>query len=220
MLFHNPRDRRLDDPCADTSFMSNRLATALGRRARSTAGVALSCPAGRSAPGALHRNLSVSGTLALCLVLMFLAAGCQDDPYARLCTTEKPQTNDVVGRYTLKDQTIVLGGAEAMKGRPCVVELAADGTFTATNVPPFSPGSPPINSLKLLVSGSGTWRLESVGAVDDGSGQLKTHWGVRLDSVAPKLDAPGLTSNQPPYGLIYSIGDPDSGTVMLFERAN
>lgn len=200
--------------------MSNRLATALGRPERRAGGAALPCPTGRSAPGALHCNVSAIGVLVLGLAWMFLVAGCQDDPYARLCTTEQPRTNDVVGRYTLKDQTIVLGGVSAMKGRPCVVELAADGTFTATNVPPFSPGAPPINSLKHLVSGSGTWRLEGVGAVDDGSGQLKTHWGVRLDSPAPKLDAPGLTSNQPPYGLIYSIGDPDSGTVMLFERTN
>ena len=154
----------------------------------------------------------------LCLVAMALLQGCQYDPYAHTLTTEKPQTNAVVGRYVLKDQTVVSGGLTAMQGRPCVVELAADGTFTATNVPPLVFGAPPISSLSSLVSGAGTWQIDSVGSVGNGSGKLKTHWGVHLESQAPQMQSPGFTGDKPPYGLIFTIGDPDSGTVMVLER--
>lgn len=154
----------------------------------------------------------------LCLQLLVPLYGCMDDPYAPLCTTEKPQASRVVGRYTLKEQTITSGGVSALQGRLCVVDLAADGTFTATNIPPLITEGPPIRSLKSLVSGSGTWRLDQVGSVDNGSGQFKTHWGVRLDSPTARLQAPGLMGNQPPYGLIFSIGDPDTLTVMVFEQ--
>jgi hypothetical protein len=105
-----------------------------------------------------------------------------------------------------------------MQGRPCIVELAADGTFVATNVPPFVFGAPPITSLSSLVSRRGSWQLGGVGGVDNGSGRTKTHWGVYLKSKAPQLQSPGFTGDKPPYGLIFTIGDPDSGTVMILEK--
>jgi len=155
----------------------------------------------------------------LCLVVMALLQGCQYDPYANTFTTEKPQTNAIVGRYMLKDQTVVSGGLSAMQGRPSFVELAADGTFVATNVPPFVFGARPITSLSSLVSGRGAWQLDSVGGVENGTGKIKTHWGVHLGSQSPQIQSPGFTGDKPPYGLIFTIGDPDSGTVMILERA-
>jgi hypothetical protein len=50
----------------------------------------------------------------------------------------------------------MIGGLSAMQGRPCVVELAADGTFIATNAPLFDVGVPPMTSLSSFVSGTGT----------------------------------------------------------------
>lgn len=153
----------------------------------------------------------------LCLVAVALLQGCQYDPYAHTFTTEKPQTNLVIGRYVLKDQTVVSGGLSAMHGQPCVVELAADGTFVASNVPPFAFRAPPI-SLSSLVSSEGTWQLDSVGSIGNGSGKMKTHWGAHLESQSPQVESPGFTGDKPPYGLIFTIGDPDSGTVMILEK--
>jgi hypothetical protein len=124
---------------------------------------------------AAERPLSVIMRTLLCLAGRILLQGCQYAPYAHTFTTQQPQTNAVVGRYVLKDQTVASGGLSAMQGRPCIVELTVDGTFTATNIPPFVFGAPPISSLSSLVSGSGTWRLDSVGSVDSGSGKLKTY---------------------------------------------
>ncbi len=149
--------------------------------------------------------------LAAALVLN----GCQYDPYAHTYTTDKPEAGAVVGRYVLQDQTLVPGGASAMRGRPCEVVLAADGTFTATNVPPFDFSAPPISSLDELASGSGRWEVESVGSIDSGLGGRKTHWGVRLGSAGHPMAFAGFTGQGPPYGLIFTIGDPDGGTVMI-----
>jgi hypothetical protein len=152
----------------------------------------------------------------LCLAVTLVLHGCQYNPYAHTFTTEKPNSGDVVGRYLLKDQTIVPGGVSAMRGRPCEVVLAGDGSFTATNVPPpFEFGTPAITSLDSLVSGSGTWRFEILGTVDD----TKDHWGIRLGSLEKPLTYAGLTGDKRPYGLIFTVGDPDAGTVMILHRS-
>ncbi len=152
------------------------------------------------------------------LALLLLTASCQYDPHAHLYTTKKPQPADVVGRYVLTDQTVVAGGVSALQGKPCVIDLRADGTFTATNVPPWETDSPGTDFFNTLLSGSGTWRIDSVGSVDDGGRPLKTHWGVYLDSQTVKMEPVGLTGQKPQYGLIFTLGDPDSGDAMILER--
>ena len=157
---------------------------------------------------------------SLCLMLFLVLNGCQYDPHAHLYTTDKPETTNVVGSYVLTSQTLTPGGLTALRGRTCSLELRADGTFIATNVPPWQEGFPPTNFFDTLISGSGTWRIDSVGSVDDGRKPLKIHWGVYLDSPAAKFAAVGLTSPKPPYGLIYTLGDPDSGEALILERKN
>jgi hypothetical protein len=148
-------------------------------------------------------------------------AGCQYDPFAdRMTTTsEAPPPSSVTGRYVLTEQTAVKGDLAAFDGHPCVVELRPDGTFAATNVPPWEMGGPGPSFMTTLCSGTGKWRIGSVGGVDSGSGHAKTHWGVYLDSEATKLEPAGLTGQKPPFGLMFTLGDPDSGEVMILERA-
>lgn len=155
---------------------------------------------------------------ALFLTLLLVGTGCQYDPHAHIYTTDKPETTNVVGSYVLASQTFTRDGLAALQGRTCLIELRADGTFVATNVPPWQSGFPSTNFFNTLISGSGTWRIDSVGSVDDGQKPLKTHWGVYLDSPTIKFDAPGLSSPKPPYGLIYTLGDPDGGEALILER--
>jgi hypothetical protein len=155
---------------------------------------------------------------SLCLTLLLVMTGCQYDPHAHLYTTDKPETTNVVGSYMLTSQTLTSGGLAALRGKPCSIELRADGTFIATNVPPWQDGFPLTNFFDTLISGSGSWRIDRVGSVDDGRKPLKTHWGVYLDSPAAKFAAVGLTSPKPPYGLIYTLGDPDSGEALILEQ--
>ncbi len=166
-----------------------------------------------------QRSNSISMRVLSFLTILLLAQGCQYDPYAHLYTTEKPQTADVAGLYMLASQTVTQGGLAAFQGKPCLIYLQADGTFTATNVPPWELGSTGTNFFSSLLTASGTWRIDSVGSIDNGNGSLKTHWGVYLDSPSAKIKPVGLTGQKPPYGLIFTLGDPDGGEAMILERA-
>jgi hypothetical protein len=73
---------------------------------------------------------------SLILLLVLVLAGCQYDPHAHLYTTDKPETTNVVGSYVLASQSLTPGGLAALHGKTCSVELRADGTFIASNVPP------------------------------------------------------------------------------------
>jgi hypothetical protein len=131
----------------------------------------------------------------------------------------KPKAEDVAGSYTIKSQTVTVGGLSALQGKPCVVELRADGSFTATNIPPFQEAFSGTNYFTTLVSGSGTWRIDGVGLVSDGKAPLKTHWGIYLDSPIAKFEPAGLTAQTRPFGLIFTLGDPDGGQAIILERA-
>jgi hypothetical protein len=153
------------------------------------------------------------------MILALAAAGCQYDPYAHEFTTAKPDPAALAGIYRLKEQTVAPGGLTALGGKECKVDLRDDGTFVATHVPPFSAEQTGPSLLNRLVSGQGRWRVESVGAVSDGQGPARTHWGIRLESESEAMMAPGLKGDGPPYGLIFTIGDPDAGQVLILEKA-
>jgi len=156
------------------------------------------------------------------MVALLACESCQYDPHAHLYTTRKPSPQDLVGLYKLKRQTVTGDGLSALGGKLPVVELFADGSFTATNVSPRGPKTSVRDQdfWGTLLNASGHWRVGSVGGIDNGVGREETHWGVYLDSVAAPVDAAGLTGTKPPYGLIFTLGDPDSGTAMFLERQN
>jgi hypothetical protein len=150
------------------------------------------------------------------LLIVLVVPSCQYDPYAHLFTTQKPKAADVVGHFVLTEQTIVTGGLSAMNGKRCYVDLRPDGTFDAANIPPFDGATD--DFANRLVSGSGTWQIAQVGSVGDGTGTLKAHWGISFSASGVSMRSAGLTGNRPPYGLIFTIGDPDSGDVMILTK--
>ena len=77
---------------------------------------------------------------SLLLTLLLSLTGCQYDPHAHLYTTDMPETTNVVGSYVLTSQTLTRDGLAALKGKACLIDLLADGTFVATNVPPWQDG--------------------------------------------------------------------------------
>jgi len=102
-----------------------------------------------------------------------------------------------------------------------VVELASDGSFVAANVPPSSPLADVDGHIfSKLLGGSGRWRIDAVGGIDNGLAHEKTHWGVYLDSPTANIRPAGLTGTKFPYGLVFNLGDPDSGKAMILERQN
>ena len=151
-------------------------------------------------------------TLLLILTSLTLA-GCQYDPHASLYTTTEPKAEDVVGTYVLDSFHLP---PEVGNTRPdVVVELRADGTFLASNVPPWEVSWPGTNFFASFLSGSGKWEKGTLGTLDPGH---KSIWGVYLRTTDNRFHPADFTGDKPPYGLIFTLGDPDSGHAVILRR--
>lgn len=149
------------------------------------------------------------------LITSFLFAlwGCQYDPHAHLLSNEKPTVADLVGVY-VKDKCFIPAGYGA-EPKEIEVELRADGSFEATNVPPWSVEGLEANFYGNLVSDTGHWVIERMGTIDPGGHPL---WGVYLRGPGNRILPPHVTSSEGSFGLIFTIGDPDSGDAILLKR--
>lgn len=151
--------------------------------------------------------------------LLLLISGCQYDPYVEVYTTTKPEKADVAGRYMLTQQTIQPGGLSVFKEDSSVIELRDDGTFTATNLPAQDSEPGDEKFFSKLVSGSGTWQIDVVGSIANGGRPPKQQFGVQFESENANFKQVGFSGSAPPFGLIITLGDPDGGHVMIYERA-
>lgn len=152
--------------------------------------------------------------------LLLLLAGCPSDPNVDFYTTVEPAAADVAGRYTLTGQTVAAGGLAALKGKECWIELRDDGTFTATNVPSSGSDREDKEFFGTLVSSSGKWKIDAVGSISNYGKKPKTHWGVVFETEEPDIMHMGLTGTTAPFGLLITVGDPDSAKVLVFEKAD
>lgn len=137
-------------------------------------------------------------------------AGCrQYDPHAHLYTTSEPKTEDVIGTYVLDEFHLP---PEAGNSRPeVVVDLHADGTYAAANVPPWEEfGTPGKNFFKSLLTATGKWQKRKPGSI----------WGVDFSTRAlePRVESAYFTGDKPPYGLIFTLGDPNSGHAVILKK--
>lgn len=155
--------------------------------------------------------------LALLIGTTVCVAACQYDPHAHLYTRSRPPASDVAGVYRLTSETLLKSDLAGFDKRACLVSLNADGTFEAVNVPPWDLDFPGSDFVERLLSGAGTWRIDAIGAVDNGWTSQHV-WGVYLDSPTVKLAPAHLTGQKSPYGLIFSLGDPDGGEALILTR--
>ena len=152
--------------------------------------------------------------LRMLLLVSATWAGCQYDPHAHLLTTSEPRTEDVVRTYVL-DALHLPSSVMGVGVRPEVwIELRANGSFSATNLPPWTSGGRGTNFLASLVSGEGRWEKGTLGTIDG----RKTIWGVYLRTPDDRFHPAGFTGDSPPYGLIFTLGDPDAGEAVLLKR--
>jgi hypothetical protein len=151
--------------------------------------------------------------LLMLVVATLVWTGCQYDPHANLYTTSEPKAADIVGTYVL--ETLHLPPAVGSAPKDVLVVLRGDGTFAATNVPPWVLDTPGTNFFTSLVTTTGKWEKGTLGTLDPGQRRI---WGVQLHSSDPKIHPPYLTGDKPPYGLIFTLGDPDSGHAVILRR--
>ena len=148
--------------------------------------------------------------------LLLVLGACSYDPNAQLYTMTEPDPAEVAGRYVF-DQESLPPDARGVY-RESFVELRADGTFTAHELPMKTLllcGAFEVDQMRQRASGTGTWRVGGVGFVQPGNRQT---FGVGLITDEPKLGPFRLTGDAPPYGAIFTFGDPDMGYCVRFGR--
>lgn len=154
--------------------------------------------------------------------LLGAAVGCQYDPFAHRYTTVKPKEADLFGTYLLDIQTADHEISEFRDSTGGIVfpmiKLNTDGSFEAENLPVFESESMGATFMGL-VSVNGSWIVSTVGSIDNGSDNLKKHWGIYMPDLPRELRSAGLINNEPPYEIIFGVGDPDAGEAMVFKRS-
>ena len=152
------------------------------------------------------------------ILALTLFVGCQYNPYAHLFTTTQPKQEDVAGIYLLTEQTIMPGGLGFLQGQQCMLDLLGNGTFSVTNCPTWMKVPSPKNGQFVAsISTTGRWSCNTVGTVSIGD-TSQPYWGVQFSDADTQLASLALTGKTAPHGLIMTYGDPDSGTVMIFEK--
>ena len=148
----------------------------------------------------------------LFVLIPIALVGCQYDPHANLYTTNEPKVEDSVGTYVLDRFDLPIDTSKVQCD--VVVELHADGTFAATNIPPWKMDDVTTNFFSQLLNGSGKWEKDTLGTLDDS----KRIWGVYLRTPDNRFHPVDFTGSKPPYGLIFTLGDPDSGYAVLLKK--
>jgi hypothetical protein len=163
------------------------------------------------------------------IALMAGACLCQYDPFFNKYTTEKPDIIDVAGVYQLEYQTLTQTEASSLiaidgtRASPNTLELRSDGTLEITNLPVWIQQQRAEGGYEWVIekfaSGTGSWKVEKVGTLDNGTGAYEDIWGVRLaigESLGEQLVI-SLFGDQLPFKVKFGYGDPDSGYAMVFE---
>lgn len=152
--------------------------------------------------------------LAFCL-LLFLAA-CQYDPYTSEYTSHRPNDSDLPGEYvaTVETRELIRNAHSYPACNPQVI-LHADHTFEIKDVPDWFITEGDAGT--KLVSGSGTWALQqhqewwALGILfRESTGQSVFKGPFGMDFM--------LVGEKPPYLVHMTIGDPDMGKAMQFQK--
>jgi len=160
------------------------------------------------------------------LLLISSIVGCQFDPFADDYTRTKPLKADLIGTYVLTSESMTNTAISQLKSEKGLspgnytLTLYADGTFKYINMPvwvgDWANGKDEW-SIRSFKSGSGKWEIAVVGGVGDGS-KVVDVWGLDLSPAAVPGAHATLSSEKPPYTVVFGYGDPDMGDAMFYER--
>ena len=156
----------------------------------------------------LRRASRYLSSVALTGILL-VACG---DPYLSNYTAAKPNESDLVGTWVPDKETVKdirdRGGYDIDRASIKLI-LGSDGSFEMVDIPdwwrePFG------RSQGRLQSDRGTWRLK-----EHSPGSW---WELALNFPGWGGTAVPLRRAKPPYLIHFTLGDPDAGHAMTFER--
>jgi hypothetical protein len=160
--------------------------------------------------------------------LLLIGMGCQHDPRSWDYTTKRPQEKDLIGSYKLdpnhwQNDWYKRKGFKITKS---ILNLGADGSFSATSVPDCwytHECSGKLENLKgIWLVGKdhqpeNPWWVIYLNVVREGD----PNYEKKLTE-PPGLAEPSITlmNNKPPYILHFVVGDPDSGDGLSYTKQN
>ncbi len=160
----------------------------------------------------MRKKITKNIFFSLCLLIGLLLIGCGSEWREFTFTKAKPRKSDLIGTWVPTSETL-----KDMKNRGKYsiskheLILRADGSFSLINMPDWWKDGFGV-SKKGFESGSGTWDV-----IQEDKGILGKTWEVKLNFPTYWTHF-NLLHQAPPYLIHCYIGDPDSGTAMIFER--
>lgn len=155
--------------------------------------------------------------IAISLTLLVGLTGCQLDPWNDGFVTRKVRDSKIVGKYVMDAQSqklsIRVPGSDAV----FPVSSSAQIVFSADHNAQFIKVPDYIGTDSCSITGRGSWQLEKRGKftvvlariVNEEKGSpCKGDFGYEVM----------LYGDRPPYKLNITIGDPDSGAAVQFEK--
>ncbi|BCM89424.1 hypothetical protein IAD21_01270 [Abditibacteriota bacterium] len=171
------------------------------------------------------------------LLPLLLAAvalgGCNyNPPYVDEETRNPPKPADLVGTYSLSDETLVHSAAlvdgdpykpgtvlKAQDGSKASVHqlmLRSDGTFSAVNIPLWKGGFAEGWTIKSFQSGVGTWSITGSKSDDWSYSFIPSNFKLIPNDNRTRID---LLGHNPPYTILFFYGaEPDDDSAMLFTK--
>ena len=135
-----------------------------------------------------------------------------------------PESVDLVGRYQLIAwQSCIPADVAATKNANAdySIELHADGTFTATNVPRALPSDGSDTGDRLEAAVTGQWHVDVVAGTGEYVGGADGFARVQFTS-DPTISSAnlmhGVLDEGPPYRLVFVLGDRTEGDGLTFRR--
>jgi hypothetical protein len=157
------------------------------------------------------------------ILIVVTLAGCQYDPWAHRFLTRQPAEQDVVGLYAVDQASLQRTIKRPMNGSMLNINPSAHIILSADHKAAFFYVPRDLDGLSCSVTGRGTWQLGR-------NGSYVTVWAQIADEesnnrckdtfTAKYAEELMLYGTNVPYKLHVTIGDPDSGDAVQFERRN
>lgn len=166
-----------------------------------------------------------TGSMLMLFTILLAVGGCTQDPVDESLTLTEPDELDLIGAYEIHKLRLPAELADLKLDTK--LELNADGSFSARNIPPSSPAEllPTTNFPRTLTSGTGVWNKRKSGLIAPGQPPV---WGIHLaDRPYTVANINGsrkewlsvrCTGQAPPYGILFQLGDPDQGYAIHLKR--
>jgi len=164
-------------------------------------------------------------TLLTAILLSAVCTSCQYDPWAGGFATKEPSRQDVVGTYRVDSdslqQKFINNDLKTLTLRPtAAITLNADGTARFVDVPFYWPSI----KVQCFYSHPGSWSLARI------DGYWKVEVVIKVHPADSSHCPPGqsnefgeafdLYGDKPPYKLHLTLGDPDTGDAVQFEKVS